>query len=60
MNTDSILSAAPLFVRLDTARLDLLEPGVVSCSQWRPDPAPWVAPPVLQYGGVARKTATNG
>jgi hypothetical protein len=36
--------------------LDLLEPGVVSVSQWRPEPSPFG--PVHQvstYGGVARK-----
>ncbi|SNT14484.1 S-adenosyl methyltransferase [Actinomadura meyerae] len=36
--------------------LEVLEPGVVPCSRWRPDP--WVdAPAVLQYCGVARKAA---
>jgi O-methyltransferase involved in polyketide biosynthesis len=33
-------------------RLELLEPGVVSCSRWRPDID---SPPVIQYGGVGRK-----
>jgi hypothetical protein len=36
--------------------LDLLEPGVVSCSQWRPEPNPWGPPEqVAIFGGVARK-----
>ncbi|GAA2613781.1 SAM-dependent methyltransferase [Actinomadura fulvescens] len=36
--------------------LELLEPGVVSCSHWRPDPTPFgQAPRVSQYCGVARK-----
>jgi hypothetical protein len=35
--------------------LDLLEPGVVPVSQWRPDPAPFPPPHVDTYGGVARK-----
>jgi O-methyltransferase involved in polyketide biosynthesis len=34
-------------------RLELLEPGVVTCSQWRPDIAD--SPPVIQYGAVGRK-----
>lgn len=37
--------------------LRLLEPGVVSCSRWRPDPAPGGEPAgeVAMFGGVARK-----
>jgi len=36
--------------------LDLLEPGVVSVSRWRPDPTPFGEPPeVTAYCGVARK-----
>ena len=36
--------------------LDLLEPGVVSVTSWRPDPNPWgEAAEVACYGGVARK-----
>ncbi len=36
--------------------LELLEPGVVSVSQWRPEPSPWGEPPeVACAGGVARK-----
>jgi S-adenosyl methyltransferase len=37
--------------------LDLLEPGVVSCSRWRPENTPWGEPDeVAIFGGVARKT----
>jgi hypothetical protein len=37
--------------------LDLLAPGVVSCSRWRPDPSPSAEPPaeVDEFCGVARK-----
>ena len=36
--------------------LELLDPGVVSCSQWRPDPqTSTVLVEVAHYGGVARK-----
>ncbi|GAA2723953.1 SAM-dependent methyltransferase [Actinocorallia aurantiaca] len=36
--------------------LHLLEPGVVSVSQWRPEPGPWdPQPEVSCYGGLARK-----
>jgi SAM-dependent methyltransferase len=36
--------------------LELLEPGVVSCSRWRPEGAPGAVPPeVAMYGGVGRK-----
>lgn len=37
--------------------LELLEPGLVSCSRWRPEPAPdgSLPPVVAQYGAVARK-----
>ena len=36
--------------------LDLLEPGVVSCSRWRPETTPWGEPAeVAMYGGVGRK-----
>ncbi|MFA1539554.1 SAM-dependent methyltransferase [Actinomadura monticuli] len=31
----------------------LLEPGVVSCSRWRPDPSPWREPEVPHFSGVA-------
>jgi hypothetical protein len=37
-------------------RLELLEPGVVSCSRWRPDASDLGVPPeVHQYCGVGRK-----
>ncbi len=36
--------------------LELLPPGVVSVSRWRPEPGPWADPPeVACAGGVARK-----
>ena len=36
--------------------LELLEPGVVPVSRWRPEPTPFGPPPeVSTYGGVARK-----
>jgi O-methyltransferase involved in polyketide biosynthesis len=36
--------------------LDLVEPGVVSCSRWRPEATPWGLPDeVNQICGVARK-----
>jgi hypothetical protein len=35
--------------------LEMLEPGLVSISQWRPDPAEDDAKPVDGYGAVARK-----
>ena len=31
----------------------LLEPGVVSCSRWRPDPSPWREPEVPHFSGVS-------
>lgn len=36
-------------------RLELVEPGVVSCARWHPDPGAEDAEPVPHYGGVARK-----
>lgn len=37
--------------------LELLEPGVVPVSQWRPDPSPFGPPRhVDTYGGMARKS----
>ncbi|WP_433465050.1 SAM-dependent methyltransferase [Spirillospora sp. CA-128828] len=30
----------------------LLEPGVVSCSRWRPEPSPWREPEVPHFSGV--------
>jgi hypothetical protein len=35
--------------------LELLDPGVVSCSRWRPDPTSADAPEVYLFGGVARR-----
>jgi hypothetical protein len=35
--------------------MELLEPGVVSCSRWRPDPADPAGPVVNQFCGVGRK-----
>jgi SAM-dependent methyltransferase len=36
--------------------LDLVEPGVVTCTRWRPVPSPWGAPDeVMTYCGVAAK-----
>jgi hypothetical protein len=36
--------------------LDLVEPGVVPASQWRPDPGPFAGPrQVYAFGGVGRK-----
>jgi hypothetical protein len=36
--------------------LDLVEPGVVPASQWRPDPSPFTGPrQVYAFGGVGRK-----
>jgi hypothetical protein len=42
--------------------LDLLAPGVVSCSRWRPDPSQWAKQPaeVDEFCGVARKPAAAG
>jgi S-adenosyl methyltransferase len=37
--------------------LDLLEPGVVPVSQWRPEPSPFGPPAAVStYGGVGRKS----
>ncbi|GAA4239330.1 SAM-dependent methyltransferase [Actinomadura meridiana] len=36
--------------------MELLEPGIVSCSRWRPEATPWGDPEeVAIYGAVARK-----
>jgi hypothetical protein len=42
--------------------LDLLEPGVTSCSRWRPDPSAASGRPaeVDEFCGVARKTSDAG
>lgn len=37
------------------AGLELLAPGVVSVTEWRPEPSPFPVAPVTSYGGVARK-----
>ncbi|MGW0808632.1 SAM-dependent methyltransferase [Nonomuraea sp. NPDC002799] len=35
---------------------ELLDPGVVTVSQWRPEPGPWGEPPIVACaGGVGRK-----
>jgi O-methyltransferase involved in polyketide biosynthesis len=40
------------------AGLELLEPGVVTCTSWRPDPArPGITDKVSEFAGVARKPA---
>ena len=37
--------------------LELVEPGVVSCTRWRPDPSPSGPPAEVDaFGGVGRKT----
>jgi S-adenosyl methyltransferase len=35
--------------------LDLVEPGVVACPRWRPDPGGEDVPDVDAFGGVGRK-----
>ncbi|MGH3608096.1 MAG: SAM-dependent methyltransferase, partial [Pseudonocardiaceae bacterium] len=36
--------------------LELLEPGVVSCSRWRQEATPWGEPDeVAMFGGIGRK-----
>ena len=36
--------------------LDLLDPGVVTCTRWRGETSPWgTATPVMTYGGLGRK-----
>ena len=35
--------------------LELLEPGIVSCSQWRPDDTTTVTALVTEFGGIGRK-----
>ncbi|MDA0566459.1 SAM-dependent methyltransferase [Streptomonospora sp. S1-112] len=37
------------------AGLEVVDPGVVSCALWRPDPAEDEPSPVAQFGAVARK-----
>lgn len=36
--------------------LELVEPGVVSCEQWRPDPGQFMPTQEYAYGGVGRRT----
>lgn len=36
--------------------LDMLEPGLVPVTQWRPDRTPFPVTPVTTYGGVGRKS----
>ncbi len=36
--------------------LELPEPAVVPCSQWRPGASPGGPPPVDEFSGVARKS----
>ncbi|QFG21836.1 SAM-dependent methyltransferase [Actinomadura sp. WMMB 499] len=57
-------SGTPQLIRARTAKeiealfdgLDLVEPGVVSCPRWRPEPSPWGEPPeTMTFCGVARK-----
>jgi hypothetical protein len=41
--------------------LELLEPGIVSCSRWRSEITPWGEPAeVAMFGGVGRKTVWGG
>jgi hypothetical protein len=40
--------------------LDLLPPGVVSCSLWRPSPSGGQPAPVDEFCGVARKPSEPG
>ncbi|MFD0902585.1 SAM-dependent methyltransferase [Actinomadura sediminis] len=57
-------SGTPQLIRARTAKeiealfdgLELLEPGVVSCPHWRPEPSPWGEPKeTMTFCGVARK-----
>lgn len=42
-------------------RLELLEPGIVSCPLWRPDPVPITTPIAVDtFGGVGRKADSWG
>jgi hypothetical protein len=39
--------------------LAVVHPGIVSCSQWRPEPSPWGEPePVDEFCGVGQKQIT--
>ncbi|GAA2626566.1 SAM-dependent methyltransferase [Actinomadura fulvescens] len=56
MGGDPIVARPPEELERFFGGLELLEPGVVSCSRWRPDPTPFGADPeVAQFCGVARK-----
>ncbi|OLT36350.1 hypothetical protein BJF79_31220 [Actinomadura sp. CNU-125] len=54
MGAAPVVARTPARIAAFFDGLDLLEPGVVSCSHWRP-PLGLQAPAVLQYCGVARK-----
>jgi O-methyltransferase involved in polyketide biosynthesis len=49
-----VYRSEPEIVRLFEG-YELLEPGVVSCSRWRPEPRDLEGPEVNQFAGVARK-----
>lgn len=54
--TPKLTQRAPADVARFFDGLHLLEPGVVSCSRWRPEPADGPEPAeVAMFGGVARK-----
>jgi O-methyltransferase involved in polyketide biosynthesis len=58
VGTPTMTLRSPQQIALFFDGLDLLEPGVVSCSRWRPDPAPEAGQPaeVDEFCGVARKS----
>lgn len=49
-----ITARTPSEIRRYFDGLELLEPGVVSCSRWRPDDGDEFAPEVYLFGGVGR------
>lgn len=54
--TPKLTQRTPDQVRRFFDGLGLLEPGVVSCSRWRPEPNRWGQPrEVAMFGGVGRK-----
>ena len=57
VGTPSMTLRSPLQIARFFDGLDLLAPGVVSCSRWRPDPSSPDGPPaeVDEFCGVARK-----
>jgi O-methyltransferase involved in polyketide biosynthesis len=55
VGTPSMTLRSPEQISRFFAGLDLLAPGVVSCSQWRPEPDLPVPAPVDEFCGVARK-----